>query len=135
MAMNILPDLLLYVGVGCGEWYLALRRTLACARGERVLLVAIVFIENLLGLWVLSNFIRTNDWSLALCYSGGASLGAFLVAMRDGRAASRPLVSNGFRPAVAAQAARRAPRRLSRPRSHSRLPKRKLLSRRPATVR
>ena len=107
--MNILLKLLLYVGVGCGEWYLALRRTLACARGERVLLVTIVFVENLLGLWVLSNFIRTNDWSLALCYSGGAALGALLVAMRDGRVLPRPLVSDGPRPSVAAQAPRQVP--------------------------
>lgn len=81
--MNLLLNLLLYLAVGCGEWWLALRRTLACARGEKTLLVVLVFIENLLGLWVLSNFIRTNDWTLALTYSAGASLGALVVAMRD----------------------------------------------------
>jgi len=80
--MNLLPAMILYLSVGCGEWYLALRRTLACARGERVLLVSIVFIENLLGLWVLSSFIRTNNWFLALSYSAGAAAGALIVAMR-----------------------------------------------------
>lgn len=80
---NLLLELLVYVAVGCGEWYLALRRTLACARGEKLTLVAIVFIENVLGLWVLSNFVRSNNWALALCYAGGASLGALLVALRD----------------------------------------------------
>ncbi|MBM4142096.1 MAG: hypothetical protein FJ225_00665 [Lentisphaerae bacterium] len=80
--MNLLPTILLYVGVGCGEWYLALRRTLACARGEKAAMVGIVFIENLLGLWVLSNFIRTNNWLLALSYSSGAALGALLVSGR-----------------------------------------------------
>jgi len=79
--MNLLPTMILYLAVGCGEWYLALRRTLACARGEKTILVCIVFIENLLGLWVLSNFVRTNNWLLAVCYSAGASAGALLVAM------------------------------------------------------
>jgi hypothetical protein len=79
--MNLLLAMILYLTVGCGEWYLALRRTLACARGEKALLVCIVFIENLLGLWVLSNFIRTNNWLLAVCYSAGASAGALIVAL------------------------------------------------------
>jgi hypothetical protein len=79
--MNLLLAMILYLTVGCGEWYLALRRTLACARGEKTVLVCIVFIENLLGLWVLSNFIRTNNWLLAVCYSAGASAGALIVAL------------------------------------------------------
>jgi len=81
--MNLLLAMILYLTVGCGEWYLALRRTLACARGERTVLVCIVFIENLLGLWVLSNFIRTNNWLLAVCYSAGASAGALIVAINS----------------------------------------------------
>ncbi len=83
--MNLLPTMILYLAVGCGEWYLALRRTLACARGEKTVLVCIVFIENLLGLWVLSSFIRTNNWLLAVSYSAGASAGALLVAMSGPR--------------------------------------------------
>jgi len=79
--MSLLPAMIFYLTVGCGEWYLALRRTLACARGEKTVLIGIVFIENLLGLWVLSNFIRTNNWLLAICYSAGASAGALIVAM------------------------------------------------------
>jgi hypothetical protein len=79
--MNLLPAMILYLAVGCGEWYLALRRTLACARGEKTVLVSIVFIENLLGLWVLSSFIRTNNWILALSYSTGAAAGALIMAM------------------------------------------------------
>jgi hypothetical protein len=79
--MSLLPAMILYLAVGCGEWYLALRRTLACARGEKTILVCIVFIENLLGLWVLSNFIRTNNWLLAFCYAAGASAGALIVGM------------------------------------------------------
>jgi hypothetical protein len=92
--------MILYLTVGCGEWYLALRRTLACARGEKTLLVCIVFIENLLGLWVLSNFIRTNNWVLAVCYSAGASAGALIVALngpeKSGEA-SRPSTSRSRR--------------------------------------
>ena len=84
--MSLLMSIVVYLLVGCAEWYLALRRTLACARGEKVLLVSIVFIENLLGLWVLSNFVRTNNWSLALSYSGGASAGALLVAAKTQKA-------------------------------------------------
>jgi hypothetical protein len=77
--MNLLPAMILYLTVGCGEWYLALRRTLACARGEKTVLVSIVFFENLLGLWVLSNFIRTNNWLLALSYATGAAAGALIM--------------------------------------------------------
>jgi len=80
--MNLLPAMILYLAVGCGEWYLALRRTLACARGEKTILVSIVFIENLLGLWVLSNFIRTNNWLLALSYATGAAAGALIMTFR-----------------------------------------------------
>jgi len=68
--------------VGLVEWWLALRRTLACARGERCLLIILVFIENLLGLWVLSNFIQKNDWLIAVSYSFGAALGALLVNLK-----------------------------------------------------
>ncbi len=77
--MDLLSNLILYAAVGCLEWYLALRRTLACARGEKFTLITLVFIENLLGLWVLSNFINTSDWTIAIVYSAGASLGALLV--------------------------------------------------------
>jgi len=77
--MNLLPAMILYLTVGCGEWYLALRRTLACARGEKTVVVFIVFIENLLGLWVLSNFVRTNNWLLALSYATGAAAGALMM--------------------------------------------------------
>lgn len=98
--MNLLPTMILYLAVGCGEWYLALRRTLACARGEKTLLVCIVFIENLLGLWVLSSFIRTNNWFLAVSYSAGASAGALLVAMNGpekATPAARPSTSQSRR--------------------------------------
>lgn len=77
--MNLL-SLPVYLAVGCLEWYLALRRTLACSRGETALLVSITFIENLLGLWVLSTFIHKDDWMIALSYSTGGALGAWIVA-------------------------------------------------------
>ena len=77
--MSIPLNLLIYAAVGSSEWYLALRRTLACARGERALMVSIVFLENILGLWVLASFVRQSDWLVAISYSIGGALGAFLV--------------------------------------------------------
>lgn len=71
-----------YLVVGCAEWWLALQRTLACARGQRARLVSLVFVENLLGLWVLSVFVRSNDWWVALAYSAGGAVGAYLVARK-----------------------------------------------------
>ena len=102
--MSLLPAMILYLAVGCGEWYLALRRTLACARGEKVLLVSIVFIENLLGLWVLSNFIRTNNWFLALSYSAGASAGALIVAMKNPEKPAKTTAPPIYRPRVRTRA-------------------------------
>jgi hypothetical protein len=110
--MNLLPAMFLYLAVGCGEWYLALRRTLACARGEKVVLVSIVFIENLLGLWVLSNFVRTNNWLIALCYAAGGSAGALLVALKS---EEKPAATT--RPA--ANCVQRRPRMRQRPRPRS----------------
>jgi hypothetical protein len=78
-----LPVVLLYLVIGCGEWWLALRRTLACARGELVTLVSLVFIENILGLFVLSMFIKDNNWGVAIAYSIGGSLGALIIAWRE----------------------------------------------------
>jgi hypothetical protein len=106
--MNLLLTMALYLTVGCGEWYLALRRTLACARGEKTLLVCLVFIENLLGLWVLSNFIRTNNWLLAVCYSAGASAGALIVAMNSPEKAAQAAPT----PAFQRRSRRRSPRPL-----------------------
>jgi hypothetical protein len=83
--MSLLSLPVVYILVGCLEWWLSLRRTLACARGERTVLVCIVFIENLLGLWVLQNFIRNDDWLIAVSYSVGGSLGAFLVSFSIGK--------------------------------------------------
>ena len=96
--MSLLPVMILYLTVGCGEWYLSLRRTLACARGEKTVLVCIVFVENLLGLWVLSNFVRTNNWLLALSYSAGASAGALIVAMYNQEKAAKIIRAPASRP-------------------------------------
>jgi hypothetical protein len=75
--MNLLAYLG-YFGVGLIEWALALVRTMALVRGKKALVVSIVFTENLVGLLVLSTFIRQNDWSLALAYSAGAALGSIV---------------------------------------------------------
>jgi hypothetical protein len=71
----------LYIGsfaIGAAEWFLALARTVACIQRRPALVCGIVFIENLVGLLVLSIFIRTNDWVIALAYSAGAALGSVL---------------------------------------------------------
>lgn len=78
-SLPVWTSLLGYFVVGCIEWWLALRRTLACARGERCLMVILVFCENLLGLWVLASFVRSNDWLIAFVYSTGGALGALMV--------------------------------------------------------
>ena len=88
--MSLPLNLLMYAVVGGSEWYLALRRTLACARGERALMISIVFIENLLGLWVMSNFIRANDWFLGFSYALGGAFGAFLVDFKKEKPQTAP---------------------------------------------
>jgi hypothetical protein len=70
-----------YIGsfaIGAAEWFLALARTVACIHRRPALVCGIVFIENLLGLLVLSIFTRDNDWVIALAYSAGAALGSVL---------------------------------------------------------
>ena len=70
-----------YIGwfaIGAAEWFLALARTVACIQRRPALVCGIVFIENLVGLLVLSIFIRENDWVIALAYSAGAALGSVL---------------------------------------------------------
>ena len=76
-------SLLVYVAVGFIEWFLALRRTIACVRGEKVMLVTIVFIENLASLWVLQNFIERHDWMIAVSYAIGGSLGSLMITWLD----------------------------------------------------
>ena len=80
--MNLLVNLLIYLIVGLAEWWIALRRTLACAKGETTLLITLVFTENILGLAVLSSFIRQNDWWIAVSYSIGGALGAWIVSRK-----------------------------------------------------
>ena len=77
--MNLLLTILLHVVVGGGEWFLAICRMMATARGETTMLVSLVFIENIVSLWVLSRFIISNDWGIAIAYATGGSIGAWLV--------------------------------------------------------
>jgi hypothetical protein len=75
-------NLLLYSAVGLAEWWLALGRTLACTRREPVTVGLLVCIENLLGFWVVSNFIKKDDWLIVVAYTLGASFGAVLATLR-----------------------------------------------------
>jgi hypothetical protein len=45
-------------------------------RGEKILLTSIVFVENLLGLFVLSSFVERRDYLIAICYALGSAFGA-----------------------------------------------------------
>jgi hypothetical protein len=53
-----------------------------------------VFIENILGLWVLSTFIQKNDWFIAISYSIGGALGAYLVSRQPEKFLKSPLPKN-----------------------------------------
>lgn len=79
--MSLLVTVLLYALVGLVEWGIALLRTWSCAKGKIVPLVILVFLENLLGLIVLSTFIRDNNWGIAVAYSVGGALGALIVSI------------------------------------------------------
>ena len=81
--MTSLLSLPVYLIIGLVEWYLALRRTLACARGEKKTLFVIVFIENLLSLAVLQNFIENHDFTIAVAYSIGSACGALMVTINN----------------------------------------------------
>lgn len=76
--MNLLV-VLLYIGIGCAEWWISLRRNLACVRGEIVMAVSLVFVENVLGLFVLSTIIKNDDWGIGIAYAIGGALGAYIV--------------------------------------------------------
>jgi len=69
----------LYLLVGASEWSLCVVRTRAIALNHVRTAVVIVFIENALSLWVLSNFVRSNDFGLAFAYCLGGSIGAYTV--------------------------------------------------------
>lgn len=71
--------LALCFGIGALDWYLALRRTLACARGERVLLSSLVFTENILGFLVLYYLFENKDFAGIVAYAAGGALGAQLL--------------------------------------------------------
>jgi hypothetical protein len=75
-------SLLLVIGMsllaGAVEWYLALRRTLACVRGETLTLVVIVALENGLGFTVTYLFVKTDAWPVALAYTVGAAISTYL---------------------------------------------------------
>jgi hypothetical protein len=80
-------SLLLVIGMsllaGAIEWYLAIRRTLACVRGETLMLVCIVAIENMLGFTVTYLFVKIEAWPVALGYTCGAVISTYLTMKRE----------------------------------------------------
>lgn len=74
---------LLYVLIGAVEWGLALLRTGAVIDGRRWRAAGIVFVEQCLGLWVLSRLVVSLDWPAVLAYAAGGAIGA-IVSVRNG---------------------------------------------------
>ena len=69
----------LFALIGLGEWFIASQRMslIACGEGKKAALV--VFLENLLGFFILTQFIKSLDnWWLASAYSVGAGLGTLI---------------------------------------------------------
>lgn len=82
-------SLLLVTGMallaGALEWYLALRRTLACVRGETLTLVCIVSMENMLGFAVTYLFIMKDAWFVAVAYTVGAAVSTYLTMAQENK--------------------------------------------------
>lgn len=69
----------IYFAVGLLEWFLASQRTWSISQGEGVKASLWVLVENLIGFWVLFQFVQNvNNWPMAIAYSVGASLGTLL---------------------------------------------------------
>jgi uncharacterized protein YebE (UPF0316 family) len=69
----------IYFIIGLITWYLALRRTLACVRGQRLLVSSLVFVEEILGFIVIYFLVVDKNWIGAIFYAVGGALGAYLV--------------------------------------------------------
>jgi lipid-A-disaccharide synthase-like uncharacterized protein len=83
--LTILAVYALYFAVGATEWVLACWRCLALLRKKKALLLSLVFVEQILGLLVLSQFVRQNDWVIAIVYAVGASFGSLIPLYIEGR--------------------------------------------------
>ena len=74
--------LLGFCGIGALEWWLALRRTLACARGQRGWMFCLVRAENLLGLSILSLLLAGREaygFAGIAAYSLGGALATLMI--------------------------------------------------------
>ena len=71
-------SLLVVFGIGVLEWVLATTRTIALIKKKVWIVASICFSENLLALGVLSFFVKSGDWWIAISYSAGAALGSLL---------------------------------------------------------
>lgn len=81
--MSLLLVISMALFAGASEWYLCLRRTLACVRGETLTLVSIVVAENFLGFLVTYLFIMEAAWPVALAYTLGAAFSTYLTMKRE----------------------------------------------------
>ena len=82
MTFQTLLPYFLYFIIGAAEWFLALVRTLAIIKRRPVVVACTLFVENMLGLLILSQFILQNDWCIAVAYSVGAAFGGMLPLLR-----------------------------------------------------
>lgn len=73
---------LLYVLIGAVEWCLALLRTRAVIDNSRYRAAGIIFVEQVLGLWVLSRLVVSYDWRAVLAYAAGGAIGAMVSVRR-----------------------------------------------------
>jgi len=80
--LSLLQTILMYLAVGFAEWAIALQRTKYVAQERRVPLILIVFVENVLNLFVLQRLVSSNDWYIIIAYSAGASIGALMVSRK-----------------------------------------------------
>lgn len=75
---NLLSAIIPFL-IGLITWGLALRRTIACVRGQRLLVSGIVFAEEILSIIVLYYLIKDSNLVGTIFYAIGGSLGAYLV--------------------------------------------------------
>lgn len=75
--MTLALSILVYCGVGCIEWLLAVVRTVACARRQSNRVALIVFCETVLGLAVLRYLVLGDSWWCVGAYAMGAAIGSW----------------------------------------------------------
>lgn len=87
--MSLLMNILLYLGIGYLEWWLAARRLSAMMDLQIYLAPILVVIESLVGYYVINRFIIDNDWVIVVSASVGAGFGIYVELLRRKRMKDR----------------------------------------------